>query len=224
MIRWVINLSPIPGILLRLQFPVGKKNKKVKAGKRWENGISRPVAGFFLIMAVSRIIFDKYADSEGNITKEQFGSISYNLGHFLEGEALEAAWVSLDSNGNGTVSFDEFFRKLKSKISLFIWLELMWNIDWWKKDDRWGYLQLSDEQLELLAQVHEIFRGYDADDSGKLEKNEFQECYLGLVNGGFQLTEFETAFDQLDTEKNGVIDYNEFVRWLVNENVLTLHG
>lgn len=76
----------------------------------------------------------------------------------------------------------------------------------------------------MLAQVHQIFRSYDADDSGKLEKAEFQECYLGLVNGGFQLTDFETAFDQLDTEKDGVIDYNEFIRWLVNENVLTLHG
>jgi Ca2+-binding EF-hand superfamily protein len=69
-------------------------------------------------MAVSRIVFDKYADSEGNITKEQFSSISYNLGHFLEGEALEAAWVSLDQNGNGMVSFDEFFRKFK--LPLFI--------------------------------------------------------------------------------------------------------
>ena len=76
-------------------------------------------------MAVSRIIFDKYADSEGNITKEQFGSISYNLGHYLEGQALEAAWVALDSNGNGKVSFDEFLRKLKSNLSLSLAIYLI---------------------------------------------------------------------------------------------------
>jgi hypothetical protein len=27
----------------------------------------------------------------------------------------------------------------------------------------------------------------------------------------------------LDTERNGIIDYNEFIRWLVSEGVLTLH-
>jgi Ca2+-binding EF-hand superfamily protein len=60
-------------------------------------------------MAVSRIIFDKYdGDQDGNITKEEFSSLSYNLGHHLVGQALEAAWTTLDTNGNGTVSFDEF--------------------------------------------------------------------------------------------------------------------
>jgi Ca2+-binding EF-hand superfamily protein len=96
-------------------------------------------------------------------------------------------------------------------------------LGWWRKDDRWGYLQLSEEQLELLGKIHEIFQSYDADGSGQLEKNEFHECYLGLVNGGFQLKDFDEAFDQLDTERNGIIDYNEFIRWLVSEGVLTLH-
>lgn len=47
---------------------------------------------------------------------------------------------------------------------------------------------------------------------------------MGLINGGFQLGDFEEAFEQLDSEKNGVIDYNEFIRWLVNAGVLTLHN
>lgn len=63
-------------------------------------------------MSVSRILFDKYdTDNDGNITKEQFSSLSYNLGHHLEGELLEAAWTTLDLNGNGSVSFDEFLSK-----------------------------------------------------------------------------------------------------------------
>ena len=177
-------------------------------------------------MAVSRIIFDKYdTDSDGSITKDQFQSLSYNLGHHLEGETLEAAWVVLDSNGNGTVSFDEFLSKLLLRLFyfsiFFISYYIFW-LGWWRKDDRWGSLELTEEQIQLLNQVHDIFRGYDTDNSGQLEKEEFRNCYVGLIDAGIQLGDFEEAFEQLDSERNGVIDYNEFVRWLVNAGVLTL--
>jgi Ca2+-binding EF-hand superfamily protein len=59
---------------------------------------------------VSLIKFEKYdSDGDGNITKEQFRSLCYSLGHCFEvGGELDAAWTVLDNNGNGFVSYDEF--------------------------------------------------------------------------------------------------------------------
>jgi Ca2+-binding EF-hand superfamily protein len=58
---------------------------------------------------VSRITFDKYdTDRDGNISKDQFNGLAYNLGKYLSSEALDAAWLKLDLNGDGSLSYEEF--------------------------------------------------------------------------------------------------------------------
>ena len=62
---------------------------------------------------ISKIKFEQYdSDNDGNITKDQFRSLCYSLGHCFDvTEEYEAAWTILDQNGNGTVSYDEFLGK-----------------------------------------------------------------------------------------------------------------
>ena len=62
------------------------------------------------VKPVSLIKFEKFdTDKDGNITKEQFRSLCYSLGHcFDQSEELDTAWTILDSNGNGVVSYNEF--------------------------------------------------------------------------------------------------------------------
>ena len=155
--------------------------------------------------SVMRITFDKYANEEGKLGKDEFTKFCYNMGHYLEGQAFEAAWIVLDADGNGTVSFDEFQ-------------------DWWKQDDRWTHLQLSDEELTNLHMVHEYFKYYDTGNLGYLNAEQFEACYQYMLQSGFALKQFSHCVQEIDKDGDGVINYNEFVHWMINMGVLSISG
>ena len=87
---------------------------------------------------LSRIVFEKYAEGEDQVTKEQFQNMSYSLGHYLEADALEAAFTMLDVDGSGCITYDEFH-------------------EWYTTADRWQKLELNEDQMYALHQVHEYF-------------------------------------------------------------------
>lgn len=63
-------------------------------------------------MTTSKIIFDKYdTDKDGNISKSEFASLCYNLGHCLINYELDAAFSIIDASNNGLISYDEFIGK-----------------------------------------------------------------------------------------------------------------
>ena len=64
--------------------------------------------------------------------------MSYSLGHYLEADALEAAFTMLDVDGSGCITYDEFH-------------------EWYTTADRWQKLELNEDQMYALHQVHEYF-------------------------------------------------------------------
>jgi hypothetical protein len=62
------------------------------------------------------------------------------------------------------------------------------------------------------TEVAEAFRQFDEDGSGAIDKDELQQLSKQL---GHPLSEEElaTALDDLDLNKDGVIDFDEFCRW-----------
>jgi len=67
-----------------------------------------------------------------------------------------------------------------------------------------------DEKIE--TDVKPAFQKFDADGSGAIDKKELQTLSKTL---GFPLTDEQTdvALKDLDLNKDGVIDFNEFQRW-----------
>ena len=153
---------------------------------------------------VSRVLFDKYnTDADTGITKEGFHSLCYSMGHYLDDEAYEAAWTILDADGSSFVSYDE-------------------SLAWWREDDRWAHLQLNEQQLQNLVQVHEYFRYFDVECSGDLDLAEFEQCYQYMVQSGYALKEFSSSLDEIDKDGNGKVNYNEFIAWCVTLGVLAI--
>jgi Ca2+-binding EF-hand superfamily protein len=58
------------------------------------------------------------------------------------------------------------------------------------------------------------FHHFDADNSGSIDANEFQELYHNLSALGFALGDVESARKELDKDGNGEISLLEFVDWL----------
>ena len=151
---------------------------------------------------MSRIIFDKYdSDSSNSISKEEFHTLCYGLGHFLEGEEFEAAWCEVESDGSGQLTYEEFSA-------------------WWSTNDRWSHLQLSDEEIENLHQVHSYFTYYDEECSGELDHREFEGVYKYMTESGYEMDVLENVLAEIDTTNDGLINYNEFIVWMVAVGVL----
>jgi Ca2+-binding EF-hand superfamily protein len=72
---------------------------------------------------ISRIMFEKYDDKEtGKIDIAHFRNMTYQLGHAMTEEEAAVAMAAIDSDGNGTVEYDEFLTWWKTEVcSLFVY-------------------------------------------------------------------------------------------------------
>ena len=72
----------------------------------------------------------------------------------------------------------------------------------------------TEEQLQLLR---DAFNGIDEDDSGYIEKHELITLYKEIANEmgeQFDLVKAEADFAKCDEDKNGKIDFDEFIKHL----------
>lgn len=58
----------------------------------------------------AREIFSRFdRNTNGSIDKPEFLELARAIGADMAPEALEVSWGEIDRNGNGRISFDEFF-------------------------------------------------------------------------------------------------------------------
>ena len=67
----------------------------------------------------------------------------------------------------------------------------------------------------FLAEIEFMFRVYDENKSGTLDRDEFIHC-LGIA--GFEEEEAGSIFDRVDADESGEISYEEFVAWYVDNS------
>ena len=174
--------------------------------------------------SISDVIFAKYdADGSGQLSyvraceleqqqrkaartsfrccvQDEFRSLCYDKGHCLSDAELEAAVASLDPESAGTISKEAFQ-------------------EFWRSDTRFTALQLSEAQEAFIAQVTELFRGADADDSGHVDTmEEWEDLYARLVTGGFvqhHLVSGGDLWSALDVDGSDSVSFSEFLRWMV---------
>ena len=79
-------------------------------------------------------IFEKHdVNHDGKINKAEFRNICYDLGHYFSDDELEIAFALLDSDGSGELEKEEF-------------------LTFWRSDDRFERLRLTDAQHTTLSQ------------------------------------------------------------------------
>ena len=64
-----------------------------------------------------------------------------------------------------------------------------------------------------------LFNEYDFEGRGNLNFKEFQ-CVMKHVHNDFTHVEIKTLFKKMDLNTNGVIEYEEFIKGLLNHSLL----
>ena len=134
-------------------------------------------------------LFDAYdADGSGELDRDEMATLAEDLGIELDETELDNAMLQMDSDGNGTVSFFEFY-------------------SWWRVNVLDEPLQPNDPQY-----VRALFDTFDADNSGTLDVFEIRGLCRSL---GHELSDGELTdvLREMDHDRNSVADFDEFYRW-----------
>ena len=145
---------------------------------------------------VSRIIFDKFdVDNSGDISVNELQKMCLEFGVWLSGPALTVAMRTIDHNGDGQISYAEF-------------------LDWYKKTPGFSSLALDDVTLKRRQSLANVFQQFDTDNSGALSREEFVGLHQQLRNIGITDKPVETVIADIDSDMDGLIQFNELVAWL----------
>merc|ERR1712142_1150131 len=106
-------------------------------------------------------------------------------------DEVEIHLYLLDKNGNGSVSFDEF----KS---------------WYQSHENLRFVR-DGTRFALVKSAIEMFKRYDVDGSFSLDREELK-AVIREFNGNPALV--DSAMEQLDTDHNGKVSFQEFLTWL----------
>ena len=66
---------------------------------------------------------------------------------------------------------------------------------------------------DRIQEVRELFGYFDADRNGYLDPDEFERFLAALAEGEATETPTKVSFDHVDTNKNGRIEFSEFLDW-----------
>lgn len=148
-----------------------------------------------LTIPLSRRIFDKFdVDSSGSIDIQELQKMALEFGVYLAGDSLNVAMRTIDRNGNGSITYDEFVN--------------------WFKSSSFQSLKLDDVTLQRRNAAAKVFTKYDSDRSGAIDRMEFEGLFkeIRLLNLT-QLT-LDKCLEDMDMDGDGRIQFNEFVVWL----------
>jgi Ca2+-binding EF-hand superfamily protein len=119
-----------------------------------------------------RQLFEKYdGDNNGSINDKELQRLCADMGYYLKNEEAQIAVQMLDSNGDGSIGYEEF-------------------LQWWRTEDRFSGLQLSPEDMQKLQVIRNDFSKYhrtiakaryDKDNSGRIDSHEFKYLHADLV-------------------------------------------
>jgi len=147
---------------------------------------------------LSQRIFNKYdTDQDGSIGTNDLYALCLEMGTMLTPEQLEVALKVMDSDGNGTIEFDEFEK-------------------WWNSEDRFGKMQRTPEEIEYLQGAYAKFASFDKDGNGTIERNEFDDLHAMLVAEQYTTHSVEDDWTDMDKDASGFISFAEYNEWLID--------
>ncbi|XP_061365211.1 probable calcium-binding protein CML15 [Gastrolobium bilobum] len=131
-----------------------------------------------------REIFARFdMDSDGSLTMLELAALLRSLGLKPSGDQIQVLLANMDSNGNGTVEFDELVKTILPEMNS----------------------QVLVNQEQLLG----VFKCFDRDGNGYISAAELAGA---MAKMGQPLTykELTEMIKEADTDGDGVISFNEF--------------
>eukprot|EP01121_Diplochlamys_sp_Union-15-3_P021259 TRINITY_DN856_c0_g1_i2.p1 TRINITY_DN856_c0_g1~~TRINITY_DN856_c0_g1_i2.p1 ORF type:complete len:153 (-),score=26.86 TRINITY_DN856_c0_g1_i2:67-525(-) len=138
--------------------------------------------------------FKKYdADNSGYITTSEFSKLCYDLGYYMDTVTQEAVLAQIDKDHSGKLEFTEF-------------------CNWWASQDKFKIFDY--EKNPLILKAIEYFQKYDTDNSGQIGVAEYKQLAKDLGQVGLSEIDYKAGLKVLDKNKDGNIQFNEFISWL----------
>ncbi|CAK9330022.1 unnamed protein product [Citrullus colocynthis] len=131
-----------------------------------------------------RDIFARFdMDSDGSLTILELAALLRSLGLKPSGDQIHVLLANMDSNGNGSVEFDELVTAIMP--------------------------DFNEEVMVNQTQLLEVFRSFDRDGNGYITAAELAGS---MAKMGQPLTyrELTEMMKEADTDGDGVISFNEF--------------
>ena len=125
--------------------------------------------------------FDR--DKSGSITKEEFRELLTRLGAKVEDHHFDRLVKSLDADGNGYVTKDEFVG--------------------------WYQYHSEHDNITLRERAEDLFKMFDENGSGEITLGEFK-MRLDALNMGFTTDEIGAILNVLDRDRSGSVSLEEF--------------
>jgi len=146
---------------------------------------------------LSQRIFNKYdADQDGSIGTSELHALCMEMGVELNAEQLEVAVKVMDTDGNGTIEYDEFEK-------------------WWNTEDRFGKMNRTQEEVEYLQSAYAKFVSFDKDGNGTIEREEFNDLHAMLVEEKYTTHSVDDDWTDMDKDNSGFISFAEYNEWLI---------
>ena len=127
-------------------------------------------------------------DGDGSITTKELGTVMRRLGQNPSDDKIRQMIIDVDEDKSETIDFKEFLGLMAKK------------------------MKENDSEDELI----EAFKVFDRDGNGKISAHELR--YV-MLSSGEDLTEqdIQEMVLEADTDGDGFIDYEEFVRIMMNQ-------
>eukprot|EP01083_Nonionella_stella_P015389 43056_1 len=143
-------------------------------------------------------LFDK--DGSGGIEKEELLDIMMSLDPTMTREEFEILVEEYDKDNDGVINWDEFCVLMTPAIV---------------------GINMDDADMHVMTEddMKAAFSIADADSSGFIEKEELG-ALLASLGEGLTLRDLDALFNEMDEDKSGGIDFNEFKRLMIVLNTI----
>jgi Ca2+-binding EF-hand superfamily protein len=124
------------------------------------------------------------------VTLKELKSVMKSLGLSPTNDELKEMISSVDHNGDNEIDFDEFLILMRSR----------------------GGKKTRNPEQELI----DAFKVFDTDNSGSIDKHELKSL-MDSLGQKLSSEELDAMMDEVDTDGNGEISYEEFKAMMVGD-------
>eukprot|EP00090_Calanus_glacialis_P042810 TRINITY_DN7588_c0_g1_i2.p1 TRINITY_DN7588_c0_g1~~TRINITY_DN7588_c0_g1_i2.p1 ORF type:complete len:148 (-),score=60.31 TRINITY_DN7588_c0_g1_i2:118-561(-) len=140
-----------------------------------------------LLTAEFKEAFDEFdKDGSGTISTKELLGVMRSMGQNPTEDELLALVMEVDINGDGTIDFQEFLGMMKQKAN----------------------------EADQESDLKEAFMIFDRDKNGYIDMKELKQV-ANMLGATLTKDEVEEFMNEADVDGNGKLDYDEFVKMML---------